>query len=41
MLEQDLTISELAEMPPSWCATRQALGAEWIQEPYEPREDEA
>jgi len=41
MVERDLTIGELAEMPPNWCATRQAPSAEWIQEPYEPRQDEA
>jgi hypothetical protein len=41
MVETDPTIGELAEMPPGWCATRLAPGTEWIQEPYEDREDEA
>lgn len=41
MVEMDPAIGELAEMPPSWCATRHVSGAEWIQEPYEPRTDEA
>ncbi len=41
MVERDLTIGELADMPPSWCASRRSEGAEWIQEPYEPHPDEA
>jgi hypothetical protein len=40
MLEMDPTVGELADMPPRWCASRQSTDAEWIQEPYEPREDE-
>ena len=41
MVERDLTIGELAEMPPCWCATWRAAGDEWIQEPYERVGDEA
>jgi hypothetical protein len=41
MVERDFSIGEIADMPPSWCATRHSPGGEWIQEPYEPREDEA
>jgi hypothetical protein len=35
MVESDPTLGELAEMPPGWFATRLAVGAEWIQEPFE------
>ena len=41
MVERDLSIGELADMPPSWCARRRSEGADWIQEPYGPRPDEA
>lgn len=41
MVENDPTIGELADMPPSWCAIRHESGGAWIQGPYEPREDEA
>ncbi|NYZ63483.1 hypothetical protein [Luteimonas deserti] len=41
ILEADPTVGELAGMPPLWCASRHAAGEEWVQEPYEPRQDEA
>lgn len=41
MVERDPTVGELSEMSPGWYAARQGHGAEWIQEPYADREDEA
>jgi hypothetical protein len=40
VVEADPALGELAKMPPGWCATRIAPGAEWIQEPYVGSEDE-
>ncbi len=41
MFDRDPSIGGLAELPPRWCATRQAPDCAWDQEKYEPRQDEA
>ena len=42
MLERDATLSELADIPPGWYATRETPKSNWVREVYEQSaEDEA
>ncbi|MDR2711052.1 MAG: hypothetical protein LBB65_06990 [Burkholderiales bacterium] len=40
MVESDLTLVELANLPHGWRATRIAPGAEWVREPYADSEED-